>query len=209
MTANAIVLVSNGLTLALGLGLLLLVLWHDATSEANRYFSLFLLMVMVWASGSLLGRAAAFVNAGENALQTGLRLLDSGFMGASISLYVYSAVITGYQGRLLRVSTLAVLVTLFAYQLFLLFTGIERAYDISDDGILIYGFDRPSMVTYLFFQGATLGLVWYNRQKIRARVLTYGILLFCVGQILGLVSPRFRMMGVPEDISALAALMMS
>jgi len=208
-TPNILVLLFNGLTLTLAMGLLILVLWQDPNNEASRWFSLFLFMVMLWSSGSLLGRAAAYVNAEQGMIQTGLRLLDIGFSGATISLYIYSAVITGIRGRWFRSMAFASLVVIFAYQLLLLFTDTPRPFEISENGVLSYSFDPPSILLYLAFQLSTMLLVWQNRRKIRARTLVAGILLFSGGQMLGMVSPRFRMAGVAENVSAVAALMMS
>ncbi len=210
MTANVIALLSNGLTLALALGLLILILWHDPGSDSNRYFSLFLFMMVVWSAGALLGRAAAYVNAGTGVIQAGLRLLDIGFTGASISVYIYSAVITGVRGRLFRIVALAGLSLIFVYQLLLLFlSDTPQPYQISGDGTLIYRFDTPSVLLYLGFQIATVLLVWRNRLRIGARALWGGILLFTAGQMLGLLSPQFRRLGVAEEVSAMAALIMS
>jgi len=177
-TPNILVLLFNGLTLTLAMGLLILVLWQDPNNEASRWFSLFLFMVMLWSSGSLLGRAAAYVNAEQGMIQTGLRLLDIGFSGATISLYIYSAVITGIRGRWFRSMAFASLVVIFAYQLLLLFTDTPRPFEISENGVLSYSFDPPSILLYLAFQLSTMLLVWQNRRKIRARTLVAGILLF-------------------------------
>ncbi|MBN1201401.1 MAG: GAF domain-containing protein [Anaerolineae bacterium] len=209
MTPNIIALLFNGLTLALALGLLILILWQDPNSEANRLFSLFLFMVVLWSSGSLLGRAAAYVNAGQSTIQAGLRLLDAGFSGASVSLYIYSAVITGLRGRWFRVMALASLGVVFAYQVLLLLTDSARAYEVTPDGVLRYSFGVSSILLYLAFQVSTIMLIWRNRRKVRAHTLAGGILLFSAGQMLGLLSPRFRELGVAEDVSSIAALMMS
>ncbi len=205
----AVILLFNGLTLALALGLLTLILWHDPNSEANRYYALFLLMMVIWASGSLLGRAAAYVNAGESTIQTGLRLLDIGFSGANLSIYIYSVVITGVQGRLFRVISLIGLVVVFAYHLLLLFSNAPRAFSINDNGVLVYNFNQPSAILYTTLLLGTMLMVWRNRLKIHDQPLIVGILLFATGQILALFSPRFRMAGVSESVSTLATLMMS
>lgn len=194
----AVILLFNGLTLALALGLLTLILWHDPNSEANRYYALFLLMMVIWASGSLLGRAAAYVNAGESTIQTGLRLLDIGFSGANLSIYIYSVVITGVQGRLFRSIALIGLTVIFAYHLLLLFSDAPRAFSINDNGVLVYNFNQPSAVLYTTLLLGTMLMVWRNRLKIHDQPLIVGILLFATGQILALFSPRFRMAGVSE-----------
>lgn len=209
MTPSVIALLFNGLTLALALGLLILVLWQDPNSENNRIFALFLLMVLIWSSGSLLGRASAYVNAQQSLIQMGMRLLDIGFSGATISIYIYSAVITGVRGRWFRAMALIALAVIFVYQLLLLFMETPRSFEVSADGVLIYDFDTTSVILYLAFQFSTILLVWHNRRKVRANTLISGIILFSVGQMLGLLSPRFRIWGVSEDISAVAALMMS
>ncbi len=209
-TANTLTLLFNGLTLTLALGLLILVLWHDASSDTNRFFALFLGMMVLWSSGSLFSRAGAYADAGSGIIQTGLRLLDLGFTGATISLYMFSAVLTGVRGRWFRAMGLLALVVVIAFQLLLaLVVDTPRGYEVNDDGILRYDFDTPSMVLFLGFQLATIFLVWRNRLKIQTGALTVGVLLFAGGQILGLLSPRFRMLGVAEDIGAVAALVMS
>jgi two-component system phosphate regulon sensor histidine kinase PhoR len=209
MTSSIIALLFNGLTLALALGLLILVVWQDPSSEANRYFSLFLFMMIIWASGALLGRAAAYVNAGEGMIQMGLHLLEIGFSGASVSIYIYSAVLTGVRGRLFHVMSLAGLGVIFAYQVLLLVTNAPRSFEVIDSGTLVYGFGTTSTALYLAFQASTIVLVWRNRLKIRTRALVAGILLFSAGQMSGLLSPRLRMLGLSEDVSAVAALVIS
>lgn len=210
MMANTVALLFNGLMLALGLGLLLLVLWHDPRSEANRFFALFLLMVVVWSAGSLLARAAAYASTDRTMIQTGLSLLEIGFTGATISLYIYSAVITAVRGRWFRMLALSGLGVVFTYQLLLAALSTTRQpFRVSGEGILEYSFGFPSLVLYLSFQLATIALVWRNRLKIRARPLANGILLFSIGQVLGMLSPRLRTLGVAEDICAVAALVMS
>ena len=210
MTANVVTLLLNGLTLALAMGLLILILWHDANDEGNRYFALFLMMVVVWSAGSMLARSAAFVNGNRQTVQLGLQLLELGFTGSTIAVYIYSVVLTGIQGRFFRAASLVGLTMLFVYQLVLaLVADVPARFTVRSDGLLEYDFGPASSLLYAFFQGATIYLVWRNRLKIRSRVLTTGILMFSVGQVLGLLSPQFRMLGVSEDVSALAALMVS
>lgn len=209
MMANTITLLFNGLTLALALGLLILILWQDPGRESNRLLALFLFMVLIWASGSLLARAAAYVNAGQGTIQTGLRLLDVGFSGASISIYVYAAIVSGVRGRWFGTISLVGLCFVVGYQFILLIAEIPRSFEVTGQGVLRYDLDLGSVVLYLGFQLATIALVWRNRRKIRARSLTVGILLFTIGQTVGLISPRFRTMGVSEDVSLVAALIIS
>ncbi|MEL7674550.1 MAG: hypothetical protein AAGU78_12490, partial [Chloroflexota bacterium] len=123
MIANNLALLFNGLTLALALGLLILVLWQDPNSTANRYFALFLFSALIWASGSLLSRAAAYVNAGPGTIQAGLRLLDMGFSASTLTLYTYSAVVGGVRARWFRTIALVGLALVFSTQLLLWLSG--------------------------------------------------------------------------------------
>ncbi|MCD4687155.1 MAG: GAF domain-containing protein, partial [Anaerolineae bacterium] len=209
MLANTIALMFNGLTLTVALAILILLLGHDPRNRANQYFALFLFMMVTWASGSLLARAAASADAGADLVQFGLRLLDIGFAGAGISVYIYSVVVGGYYTRYFRYIAVAVLGVTFVYQVLLLaILETPRAFEIEND-MLRYDFDSSGTVLYLSFQIATLVLVLQTRRKLRSWMLTYGMLLFSVRQILAMVSPQIRMWGGAEDVSAIAALMMS
>lgn len=209
MTANAIALLFNALTLALALDMLILILWHDPRNTANRYFSLFLFMMVVWASGSLVARGAAYAGGELPIIRMGLGLLYTGFAGASISIYIFSAVVVGHRGRFFSAVAVLVMVIVFVYQGLLLFV-VETSGSFSvRDGVLEYPFDPLGIALYLVFPLATVYLVWANRRKLRSRYLTLGILMFCAGQVGSLISPRLRTWGVAEDVGAIAALLMS
>ncbi len=210
LTANVLSLLLNGFTLALALGLLTLALWQNSKSTENRYFSLFLFMVVLWTSGALLGRSTAYVGGDAHVVGSGLRLLELGFTGASISIYIYSVVITGVRGRFFRWFALLGLGIVVAYQFLLMFIiDVPPVFEVTAQGELIYRFDTASTLLYLTFQMATIALVWRNRLKMRSRSLMVGILLFSGGQILGLIGSRFREMGISEDVSAAATLIIT
>ena len=210
MTANVLSLLLNGFTLALALGLLTLALWQNSKSTENRYFSLFLFMVVLWTSGALLGRSTAYVGGDVHVVGSGLRLLELGFTGASISIYIYSVVITGVRGRFFRWFALIGLGVVVAYQFLLMFiVDVPPVFEVTSQGELVYRFDTASTILYLTFQSATRALVWRNRLKMRSRSLMVGILMFSGGQILGLIGSRFREMGISEDVSAAATLIIT
>lgn len=208
MTASAVVLLVNGLTLALALDLLILILWQDPRNESNAYFALFLFMMVMWAAGSLLGRTAAYAEANTEIIELGLRLLDVGFAGACIAVYVYSAVLIGYRGAFFRISAFAALGVILAYQFLLVALNTPHTFEI-DDGVLIYTFDAPAVFIYLMFQVATVLLVWRNRRKIRSRAMLVGLLMFVAGQMSGIVFEPVRALGGAEMISALATFVLS
>ena len=127
MPESSAVLLVNGLTLALALSMLLLTLWRDAGYPGNQIFALFLFSVLIWSSGSLLARATAYVGASRGTVQLGLTLLDIGFMSASISIYVYSAIMLTGGGSAIALRFGLIL----AYQALLIVTGTPRTFDIT------------------------------------------------------------------------------
>lgn len=209
MIANFIVLLVNGLTLALALDLLILILWLDPRNEENFFFALFLFMVVVWATGSLIGRVGAYAGASHGTIEFGLRLLDVGFAGAGICAYIYTAVLIGYRGAFFRLAAFAVLTVIAVYQVLLGILNVPHSFVVTDDGILDYSFDAPGMVLYLAFQLGTAFLVWQNRRKIRSKLLSSSLVMFVFGQMIGLLIPRARMFGISEDISSAAVVLIS
>ena len=209
MPTNSIVLLFNGLTLTLALSMLLLTLWQDASTSTNQLFALFLFSVLIWASGSLLARAAAYANAGDGTIQAGLALLDIGFMSASITIYVYSAVITSIRNWWFKITTIAGFILIAAYQVLLLITKTPRSFEIMPTGLLNYRLESPAISIYLIFLLATVILVWQNRRKIHARTLRLGILMFAAAQLFSLISPHFRARGTPEEIGSIATFLIS
>ncbi|MCZ7538758.1 MAG: ATP-binding protein [Anaerolineae bacterium] len=210
MNATTLTLLLNGLTLAFALGLLVLVLWQDSRSAANRHFALFVLMVAIWSAGSLLGRAAAYTGGERAVIRLGLRLLDFGYVGSSLALYVYAVIVTGVRGRLFRLVSAVSLAIILAYVFFLVFViETSRPYEVTDSGLLSYRYGTPEIILFLALHAATMFIVWRHRARIKARGLTVGILMVCAGHTLALISPRLLMLGTAEDVSALATLIMT
>lgn len=208
MTATAIVLLVNGLTLALALELLILILWQDPRNEANAFFAVFLFMMVVWATGSLMARIGAYAGTEGAIIQIGLRLLNVGFAGASVAIYMYGAIIIGFRGIFFRTIALIALALIWGYQLVLAVLGTPYAYEVTRDGVLIFSFDILGAAVYLIFQIGTLVLVVQNRRKIRSRLMVGGIVLFVSGQIASVLLPQLQRVGGAENLSAVATLVM-
>lgn len=210
MNLTALTLLLNGLTLIFALGLLMLVLWQDPRSVANRYFAVFLLMAAVWAAGSLLARASAYTNADAETIRLGLRLMDVAYAGAGMALYIYAVILTSVRGRLFRLASTVGLVAITGYQFFLLFlVESTRLFSVSAKGQLRFGYGSSEIALFLTLHAATLLVIWRNRAKIRAQGIVLGILLYCAGHSLALVSPGLRGAGIAEDTSVVAILIMT
>ena len=123
---NTITILSNGLTLAVALGFLLIVLWQDTRKELNQFFAVFLFLVMFWNVGSLLLQAAVLVQADESFLQFAISTMELGFAGSSIAIYVLITVLIGARFRRFRWMAFASLLLVVGYRVFLIVTNDRR-----------------------------------------------------------------------------------
>lgn len=208
LTAISIALLLNGLTLTLASGLLLLILWHDPRRITNLYFAWFLLMMMIWSAGSLLGRTAAFAGANTSYVDLGVRLLEIGFTGSSLALYLYTVVLIGNRSRQFLLFGGLSILALLGYQMALVALGAESRYTITPDGILYYNFAPLSIGLFALLDIGTLVLVWQGFRKIQRPALIFGIMVFALGQLMAMASPRLQVLAIAEDAGAIATLIM-
>ncbi len=203
---NIVIMAINGLTLTLALGLFLLVLWLNPRRQLNLYYALFLFMAVLWTIGTLLSQAMALMGGDSTLVELGMRLLQAGFVGASIGGYLFTAVLVGSRGRFFISVSVAGLLMVFGYQAILLLTQNTMLFSITDDRLLQYNFNPFSALLYLLFGGATILLLWFQRRRVRERDILAGLVLFAASQLISLVSPRLRSIGAPvftADISIL------
>ena len=99
---GTVTLLVNALTLALSLGFLLIVLWNDARKELNQFFAVFLMMVVVWNVGSLLGLVASLIEPNSPLIPTAVSVMEMGYTGSSIAAYALTAVLVGVHTRRFR-----------------------------------------------------------------------------------------------------------
>ncbi|MCZ7545936.1 MAG: hypothetical protein M5R40_21510 [Anaerolineae bacterium] len=203
-----ITLITNGLTIALALVFLLLVLWQDPRRPLNQVFAVFLVMVALWAGGSLIARSAAFVGADVALIGWGLRLLELGFAGAALALYMFTMTLTDIGSRPVRVISATAMIVFLAYQL-LLFPMQPFAPGQISQGLLRYDFQPSRIAFYLMFETATAFMAWRYRRKVDQPLLVGGVLLFVAGQVIDLLSPELRAAGVSVLISAPSAMVIS
>jgi two-component system phosphate regulon sensor histidine kinase PhoR len=209
LTPISIALLLNGLTLSLSLGLLLLILWYDPRRVTNLYFAWFLFMVIIWSAGSLLGRGAAVAGAEARYIELGLRLLEIGFTGSSLALYLYAIILIGNRSRQFQVIAISAVVMLSAYHLAFLALSTIPEYQVGETGLLYYRFPSANVVFFSLLNLATLAVVWQGFRKIQRPALAFGMMLFCFGQLAALLSPRLQILAVAEDAAGLATFVMS
>lgn len=206
---TTVTLIVNGLMLTLAIGSLFIILWQDARRDSNIHFSIFMLTMVLWSSGSILGRATAQISVDEDITLIGLRILEVGFAGACISIYALSATLTQTRSTFFWATVLAGIIILIGYQFFLAALDVEFQYEIGENGLLMYTFPRVNHLLYLLFSFGTFFIVWQNLSKIKQPTLSFGLLLFSLGQTASLLSPRLRALAIAEDTSTLAAISVS
>lgn len=205
----ALTLILNSLTLTLALGALILILWHDSRRITNLYFAWFLLMVLIWLGGSLLARSAAVAEVSGSVIPSGLRMLEIGFTHAALALYLYMVVLTGNRSQRLQVFGLISVLALLAYYVLLGSLGGQPNYTVTASGILRYNFTPTSSLAFGVIDAATVIMVWQGFRRIQRPALAFGVMLFCLGQLAVLVSPRLRELAIAEDAGSVATLVMA
>jgi signal transduction histidine kinase len=206
---NSLTLLFNGLTLALSLSFLLIIISQDARRELNQLFAAFLLLVTLWNGGSLLAQAAALIDADPALIRLAISVMETGFTGSSIAIYTLTAILVRVHTPRFRWLALASLVIVLMYQALLILGNAPMPFEMVDAGTFTYYPQPLSAVFYLIFDTATFYLAWRYRRKIRSRGLVVGILLFVIGQSLGLLNPELRAVSVSINISSFATLLIS
>lgn len=208
MTAlTSITLMINGLMLMLALGSLFIFvgLLQNSRRQGNVFFLLFMMAMIVWASGSFLGRTTAEAAADDELVVLGLRLLELGFAGATISIYLLATALTDMRPSMVWSMLGLGLITLVINQAILQWFAVELSYQIDD--LLTYSFPVINGIIYFLFAGAIVFIVWRNTVKFKQSSMSAGLLLFGSGQIIALISPRLRALGFAEYSSTIAAVM--
>jgi signal transduction histidine kinase len=206
---NSITLLFNGITLALSLSFLLIILWQDTRQELNQFFAVFLFLVMAWNAGSLFAQTASIIDADLSFIKLAISLMELGFTGSSIAIYTLTTVLVRIHTRRFRWLAFSGLALVLLYQFFLILTDAPIRFERFEAGTFIYQPQPISAVFYLIFDTLTFYLVWRYRRKIRSRGLVAGIVLFVIGQSLGLLNPELRALSVSINLSSFAALMIS
>ncbi len=205
---NMLTVAFNGLALTLALAFLLVILWLNPRSQLNLFFFLFTLMAITWTVGTILSHAIAFVGGNESLIGLGVRLLEVGFAGACIGVYLFTAALVRPQGRFFLIVAVAGFLVVLAYQGVLLLGQSSALYTV-DGEHLTYSFGPFSTALYFLFEGATALLLWLQRRRVRERTILTGIALFVTAQAVGLLNPYLRSLAAPTLLGNVGVLVIS
>ncbi|MBX3065625.1 MAG: GAF domain-containing protein [Anaerolineae bacterium] len=203
--ANTLALVINGVSVALSLVLLVLILWQDSRSVQNLAFGGLIVIVMIWTAGSMLGRATAEIGGLRSLTELGVRMVEIGFTGACLGIYLFTTLATGGQRRAFWV-VMIVLTILLIGQLALGVFSLPPSFSVRADGGLVYGFGEFSALLYGSFGAVALFTAFSRREKFRQNSMLIGVSGFCVGILLELISPQLRTLSVSLNITTASLL---
>jgi len=206
---NTITLLFNGLTIALALGFLLIVLSQNARKELNQIFAALLFLVTLWNLGSLLTLAFSLVDPYLTFIPLTISIMELGFTGASIAIYSLTTILVGVHSRRFRALTFLSLFIILGYQIFLIAIQAPVPFEAIGGGFFKYRFQPIAAAFYLIFDGTALYLVWRYRRKIQSTSLILGLNLFIVGQSLGFLNPELRIVPLSINLSSIATLIIS
>jgi signal transduction histidine kinase len=206
---SAVSLLGNGLTLALAFSVLFIILWNDSRKERNQFFAIFLILVLVWNSGALIAQSVALIDPFSPLLRPAVGLMEFGFVGSSVGLYVFTAVLVNFGTRRFRALALSSLALVLTFRLLLLLNDAPILFEMPRGSSPIYRAQPLQTIFFIIFDGAAFYLVWRYRRKIRSRGMIAGIVLFVFGQTLGFINPALQSFSLSLIVCAVAALILS
>jgi GAF domain-containing protein len=207
--ANTITLLFNGLTIALSLGFLLIVLSQDARKELNQLFASLLFLVTLWNIGSLLALAFSLVDPTFSFLSLAVSMMEVGFTGASIAVYSVTAVLVGVHTKRFRSLAFLSLFIVLSYQILLVLSQTPLPFEPLGEGFYKYRFQPIAAIFYLMFDGTAFYLIWRYRRKIQSFSLFWGLNLFVIGQSLGFLNPELGIVSLSINLCSIATLIIS
>jgi signal transduction histidine kinase len=207
--ANTITLLFNGLTIALALGFLLIVLSQDTRKELNQLFASLLFLVTLWNVGSLLALAFSLVDPTFSFLSLAINMMEIGFTGASIAVYSLTAVLVGVHTKRFRGLAFLSLFIVLSYQILLVVSQSPLPFEPLGEGFYKYRFQPIAAIFYLMFDGTAFYLIWRHRRKIQSFSLFWGLNLFVVGQSLGFLNPELGIVSLSINLCSIATLVIS
>ena len=206
---NAITLLINAVMLPLALAFLVIILWNDVRKELNQFFAAFLFLVILWNGGSMLAQGLTLIDSQSELIKPMIGLMELGFTGSSVAVYVLAAVIVKAHTRRFRAIGLTGLLVLLLFRLLPIIANAPSSFVTAQAGQFSYQSQPLLVVFYVIFDWGTLYLLWRYRRKARSRTVSFGIALFVIGQSLGFLNPELQTFSLSINISAISALMIS
>jgi len=196
----------NGLSLALALAFLIIVLWFYNKKPLLQSFSLFLMSVTFWHSAALLAEVTQLIEPSMEMSTLFSLIGDIGFASSSITLYIFvsSLIVTHTRGfRILALSSLSLIIL----------NNLVIVQNVFNDTLSQSITNAPvvgvSILYFLLFDVVSLYLILLYRRKIRSFGLLVGLSLFIFGQGLTFLNPELGITSFALLVSAFATVITS
>lgn len=196
-----LLLILNGITLALALAFLLIVLSINIQQLVSQVFAIFLVLVVLWNTGYFLQQVIKFINGDVAIFNIGYALSQAGFIGASVSLYIMMIVVVGNKPRRYRLFT-GFYLSIIAYYAFFLIQRSEGRADTPQAQFFTDFF-------FILFDIFTLNITWRYRRKFHSVALLIGVPLFVFGQMLRFANPELGIFSLSTTMGAVGTLFIS
>lgn len=198
---NPLSIVVNGITIALSLAFVLIMVWYDLRRHIYQYFVLLLFFVIVWNLGDLANQFSRILDAPSffvGALQS---VGDVGFIGATIALYALTMSLLGFHTNRFRLLILLTLVLIIAWHIALLIV-IETPTRNNPN---------PSMknTVFIIFGIITSYTLWRYRKRVSEKTILLSISIILIGQSTSLLNPNIANNNLQTTISAFGILLLS
>lgn len=196
-----LLLILNGITLALALAFLLIVLSINIQQLVSQVFAIFLVLVVLWNAGFFLQQIILLIEGDVAIFNIGYALSQAGFVGASVSLYVMMTVVVGTTPRRYRLLT-GIYLSMIAYYAFFLIQESEGRADTAQAQFFANFF-------FIIFDLFTLYVTWRYRRKFHSVALLVGVPLFVLGQMVRFLNPELGIVSLSTTIGAIGTLLIS
>ncbi len=209
VTLTAITLLIHGLMIVLVMGALLIItiFLHDSSRPLSGYFSMFMVGMLVWTSGSFLSRTTAQVSVDTSITTVGVWLIEIGFGVVCAIAPLMAAHIVQMRSRLFFWTIIGAIVVMIVYRVLLINLDVGVIYEIKAQSRLSYGFPTLNRWVQMGLSLALITIVWRYFAKFERPITGLGFLILGVGQLIALVSLRLRELTVAENSAAIATVL--
>jgi len=208
---RAVSLVVNGLILALALGIMLILLWHDRQKRSVQFSAVFLMLVIVWNSGGLILQLSQLVTTNAGLRQLAEGIFDLGLAGSAVSLYVLVTHMSGAHSARFRTLAFASLSLVTAQHVVLIVSSstqnlgsLTEVADTAD--VLTRRVLSLNLLYFTIYGSLALFIVWRYRRKIRNRWAIIGTTIFVVGQGMTFLNPEIALVAFSTNVSSVGCL---
>ncbi len=199
---NSITLLVNGLTLALALGFLIIILWYDSRRIINQFLAIFLIFLMLWNVGSLFIQLGILLDIVDYVwFSVFWAFREAGLVGSSIAIYMFTVALVGMVPKRFRLLAFSSLIFIVAFTILLIV--------INNTPSEVNQQSPVTPIFYMLFNSATLYIIWRYHRRVRSKGILYSVTFFLAGQAISLLNPEIGISALGTTIGAIAALLIS